>query len=211
MLEYSSGGCMSDPTFIDSQPLPPSPQMMGFGGSSMPFSQENSTIAGMRWNGDILVLQLYKLLGNYDINITEDGTQIFERMKKNGLEVSPKINDEGLQSILGVIQAVVNPYVSLSNIRDDEANQLIKIILENIVIDIALNQEFWEIREENKTVIINTLYPVVFSQIKRSVDGWEGNNFKTQTFEQNVQQQYTQNNPNQGFSFWKPSSFNKQR
>lgn len=199
--------------YIDSQPLPPpSPMMGGYGGgSSMPFSQENSTIAGMRWNGDLLVLQLYKLLGNYDINILDDGTQVFARLKKDGVEIKPKINDEGLQSVLGVIQAVVNPYVSLSNIRDDEANQLIKIILENVVIDIALNQEYWEIIDENKTVIVNTLYPVVFSQIKRSVEGWEGNNFKTQTFEQNVQQQYTQNNPNQGFSFWKPSSFNKNR
>lgn len=177
------------------QPMPPMQAPMPFGG------HDQSTIAGMRWNGDTLIFQLYKLLGDYEIKINDDGTQNFERINMN---VEPKINDQGLQAIMSVIQSVVNPSVSLTKIEDYEAKELIRQTLTALAIDITLNQDLWAIKEENKNVIMNITKNIVFSQIKRAVEGHESTNFRTQTYEQNVQQSLQQNNANSGFSFWKP-------
>lgn len=189
--------------------IPPIPQSMGMG--NMPYSNDNSTIASLRWNGDALIFQLYKLLGDYDIEILEDGSQIFKRRKINGVEVKPKINDEGLNAIISMVQANVNPYVSLSKIRDDEANTLIYQILCHIAKELSINKKNWDVSIENMSFIMLILKPIIFAQIKRPVDGWEGTNFKTNAFEQNVRQDFTQNNPQGGFSFWKPFGSNKQR
>lgn len=170
----------------------------------MPYIQDQSTIAGMRWNGDQLVFQLYKLLGDYEIKINDDGTQTFERMN---VKSSPKVNDEGLQSLMAIIQSVINPSVSLTKVEDYEAKELIKQNLVSIAGDICLNQEQWGITDANRSVVMTIIKNIVFSQIKRAVEGHESANFRTQTFEQNVQQNLNQSNQNTGgFSFWKPMS-----
>lgn len=181
----------------DMQMMPPMMPMQ----APIPMSHEQSTIAGMRWNGDMLIFQLYKLLGDYEIKINDDGTQTFERINMN---TKPKINDQGLQAIMGIIQSVVNPSVSLTKIEDYEAKELIKQTLTNLAQDIVMNQELWEISDENRNVIMSITKSVVFSQVKRAVEGHESTNFRTQTYEQNVQQSLQQSNNNGGFSFWKP-------
>lgn len=179
---------------------PPMPQNYGMS----PTMRDNSTIAGMRWNGDQLTLQLYKLLGGYDVKILDDGTYRFERI--NG--AIPKINDDGIQALMSIIQSSINPFVSLSNINDDEANELIRQILIDCACDLVLYKDEWEVKDTNLNTIMSILKNIIFNQQKRAVNGWEGSNFRTQTFEQNVQQQYTQNQNNGGgFSFWKPSSW----
>jgi hypothetical protein len=172
--------------------IPPMPH--GGGYAAMPSVMDNSSIAAMRWNGDAFILQLYKVLGDYDVRVNDDGTYTFKR----NTNARPRINDDGLQAIISIVQASVNPFVALSNITNEEANDLIRSCLLDTASEIAANQEAWGIDDSNKTVIMTMLKPLVFNQIKRSVEGHESLNFRTQTFEQNVQQQYTQNQPSGG-------------
>jgi hypothetical protein len=172
--------------------LPPPP----FGsGISMPSnSMDSSTIAGMRWNGDQLILQLYKLLGDYDVKVDTNGQYTFERLGT----VRPRINDEGLQAIMSIIQSNVNASVSLSNITNDDANTLVRQTCIAVAVELTYNQYEWGITDSNKSIIMSVIKSIVFNQQKRAVEGHESQNYRTQTFEQNVQQQYTQNQPNNG-------------
>lgn len=168
----------------------------------MPYNtQDQSTIAGMRWNGDVLVMQLYKLLGDYEIKVADDGTQTFERLNPNA---RPKINDEGLQAVMAIIQSAITPNVSLSRWDEDMANELTKQLLSATAQDIGVNQREWGVEIRNLSTIQNIIKMTILSQLRRAVDGHESQNFKTTTFEQNVQQSLQQNGQQSNFSFWKP-------
>jgi len=181
----------NDPNFMPVMPMQ----------APMPYNQDQSTIAGMRWNGDVLVMQLYKLLGDYEIKINDDGTQTFERVN---IKAKQKINDEGLQAIMGLIQSAITPNVSLSKYDEESANEITRQVMTRLAIDLVLNKEAWGISNDNISIIQNIVKITIFTQVRRAVEGHESQNFKTTTLEQNVQQTLQQNGQSSGFSFWKP-------
>jgi len=153
----------------------------------------DATIASMRWESDPLVHKLLKIIGGYEARYKQDGTVEYYRVNQN---VKPLINDLGLRNMIGIINATYNPAVSLTNIDDEEANELIRQILYAIIRDLAYNGQLYEVTEGDKYVIMNLLKPIIYAQVKRCVAGHESNNFHTQTLEHNVQQHIQQ--PNQG-------------
>lgn len=151
-------------------------------------SQVSDTIASMRWEVDPLVFQLYRMLGGYEVTINEKN----EIVKKRDNKVQPLMNDFGIERVISLVRGVVNPVTSLSNIDDEEANELIRQVLYAFIVDLCLNQERWDVHDGDKHTIMSIVKSVVFMQYKRSVGGHESHNFRTQTFEQNVQQSYNQ-------------------
>lgn len=186
---------------MDDMAYMPPPPMNGYGmGMGVSPPSNDSTIASMRWEGDPLVYNLYKILGGYEIKMDNDGNASLYRMNRNA---RPKMNDTGIESVVSIIRAYVNPVVSLSNIDDEEANELIRQVLYALVSHLAYNQQRFEIDKGDMGLIMAAVKGIIFTQVKRAVAGHESQNFHTQTIEQNWQQHQTMTNQNQGaFNFW---------
>lgn len=148
----------------------------------------NDNIASMRWESDPLVHQLYRMLGGYEITVNEHN-QLVKQRDKN---FNPLMNDIGIERVIALVRGVVNPVTSLSNIDDLEANMLINQVLVGFAATLLENMERWEVNTGDRSTIMNIMKTIVFSQVKRSVGGHESSNFRTQTFEQSLQQNFTQ-------------------
>ena len=175
------------------QMIPPMPSP-----DAMTPPSNEANIASMRWESQQIVYELYKVLGGYEVNVNADGTIKFYR---EGTD-KPKINDDGIKSIVSMIRSVVNPSVVLSNIDDEDANELIRQLLYALMRHLVYNYKRFEIDEGDIGHIFNIVKPIVFSQVKRSVGGHESLNFHTQTLEHNIQQHSTQGQQGGGFLFW---------
>lgn len=176
-------------TDTESQPMiPPNIGTVQFGG--MP-GGVSDTIASMRWENDPLVQQLYKMLGCYDITIDPRTSQVVRSRTNSD---SALVNDLGIDRIIAIIRGVVNPVMALSNIDEEEANELTRQILRSIRTSIVYNKERFGIHDGDLTTISNCVKPVVFAEIRRAIGGHESRNFRTQTFEQNLQQSQNMNN-----------------
>lgn len=179
---------------FDSNPPVPSPEQYQpvMQTSPMPqgmmSNQMSEGIASMRWEVDPLVFQLYRMLGGYEITIGEDNKII----KKRESTIQPLMNDFGIERVISLVRGVVNPVTSLSNIDDEEANEIIRQVMYDFICDLCLNQDRWAVHDGDKSTIMSIVKSIVFMQYKRSVGGHESHNFRTQTFEQNVQQSYNQ-------------------
>lgn len=184
--------------------MAPPPPQMGYG--MMPPPSNDASIAGMRWQADQIVYELYKRLGGYDIVVQKNGVAKLERDPN----IKAKLNDDGIQSIISLIQAYVNPVVALSNLDDEEANELIRQVLYRLAGDIVLNKDRFDIHDGDMGFIMNIVKGILFTQLKRAVSGHESRNFHTQTVEQNVQQHTTQNGQSPTFGFL-PMSFGRRR
>jgi hypothetical protein len=164
----------------------------------------SDNIASMRWENDPLIINLRITLGAYRPVATDDGQTLLQREKG----VTPMVNDLGIDRFVAIIRGVVNTPVSLTNIDDDEANTLIRQILYQIIGDIAYNKDRFAIHDGDRRALMSILKALVFAQLKRPVGGHEAHNFRTQTVEQNVNQQM--NMPQrQSASIFSPSSWKR--
>lgn len=188
---------------IEQMPMPP-PQPLNMGGmgyGSFTSPSMDPSIANMRWNPEAVVYELYKRLAAVEIKITEDRQVTYQPIPN----VRPKMNFEGIQTILTTIESVVNPFVSLTNINDEEANELIRQLLVSVACDLVYNQDRFAIHQGDMRLIMNVVKGLVFSQVKRAVAGHESKNFHTQTVEQTMQQHSTMQQGNQ--NSWFPKMF----
>lgn len=186
-------------------PMMPGPQPMMFQGQN-PLGypgQMSETIASMRWESDPLVHQLYRMLGGYEITLDSQN----QLVRKRDGKVKPLMNDVGIERVISLIRGLVNPVTALSNIDDEEANELIRQVLYDFILDLVNNKERWSIEDGDMHTVMSIVKSIVFMQLKRAVGGHESTNFRTQTFEQNMQQNYQQSNA-QGASIlpWKMGS-----
>lgn len=143
-------------------------------------SQENATIASMRWQNDPLFLEIYTLLGGYVQHVNDDGTVT---LSKDG---DPKMNEKGLKVILSFLRAYVNSSVALTNWSDEQAAELINQKLHQIHSHLMLKKKDYNIDDGDFDLIASIIDPIVFAQVNRAVSGWEGKNFHTTTEEHNV-------------------------
>lgn len=157
----------------------------------------SDTIASMRWEVDPLVHQLYRMLGGYEISINENN----EIVRKRDKNIRPLMNDVGIERVISLVRGAVNPVTSLSNIDDEEANEIIRQLLYDFVIDLCINQDIWGVQDGDRRTVMSIVKSIIFMQYKRAVSGHESHNFRTQTFEQNVQQSYSQPQNNNGGLF----------
>lgn len=164
----------------------------------------SDTIASMRWENDPMIINLRIRLGAYQPVSSDDGRTLLKREKG----ITPMVNDLGIDRFVAVIHGVVNPVVALSNIDDDEANTLIRQILYQIIGDIAYNKDRFEIHDGDRRMVMSILKAIVFMQLKRPVSGHEAHNFRTQTVEQNVNQQMNMPQRQSG-SLFSPNSWMK--
>lgn len=169
-----------------SQPMP-----VGINGPIGYPGQMSDTIASMRWESDPLVHQLYRMLGGYEITINEKNELVRQR---NAANVMPLMNDVGIERMIALIRGVVNPVTALTNVDDEEANEMIRQILYQLVLDLSMNQGRWGVHDGDKGTIMSIMKSIIFSQGKRSVGGHEASNFRTQTFEQNMSQNLQSSN-----------------
>lgn len=163
----------------------------------------SDTIASMRWENDPLIVNLRIRLGGYTAVASRDGSTGLQRTEG----MHPMVNDLGIDRLVALIQGVVNPVTSLSNIDDEEANTLIRQILYGVIRDLVYNQDRYEIDSGDKTAVMDIIKSIVFMQVKRAVSGHESRNFRTQTIEQNLQQNMTM--PKQQGSMFNPFSWGR--
>ena len=166
-------------------PIPSQFPMQGPGGFA---SAMSDTIASMRWESDPLIHQLYRTLGGYEISINENNDVVRKRDPKH----KPLMNDRGIERMIALVRGMVNPVTALSNIDDEEANEIIRQVLYRIIIDLVLNQELWQVDTSDRSTIMSVMKVLVFMQVKRAVGGHESQNYKTQTLEQNLQSNINQ-------------------
>ena len=142
---------------------------------------ENPAINEMRWEANNMVVELWnKLAGRVPMVI--DGKAYLVRETPT---IEPPMNDLGATRIIQVVRGFVNPVVSLSNISDDEAGLIYNHCMMNIISAMNENQEEYGVKSvAEMQIIISSIEPVLFCQIKRAVNGHESKNSRTQTLEQ---------------------------
>lgn len=159
--------------------LPP-PSSMGYM-PSMP--QQDATIANMRWNPDRIIVELYRILGGYDVKVDDEGNVKYIRRNP---KIVPKINDVGLEAIASMIQSNVNPVTALSKISEENAQELYRQTMYDISGIMTINVEEYGIKDKDLALICLLIKQIFFMQVNRAVDGHESKNFRTQTMEQNT-------------------------
>lgn len=157
---------------------------------------QDATISSMRWEAQKLILDMYEVLGGYHFVNTGDGE--VKPVRRNE-KIKPKMNDEGIESMISIIQSKVNPISSLTNIDDMEANLIIRQTLYMIIKHLLYNQERYQIDDGDLELIMDNLKGIVFFQVKRAVGGHESRNYRTQSIEQS-QSLTTENKNKQGWS-----------
>lgn len=168
----------------------------GFGGGFTPPPLNDPTIAHMRWVPDELSATIYKRLAAVEIHIGPDGIAAYRPIDG----VKPKLNKEGIEFVLATIEGLINQFVGLSNISDEEANELIAQYLYSLAGDLVYNQGRFDLHTGDMRLVMNVVKGLVFTQVKRAVKGHESRNFTTQHVEQNMQQHLSQGQLNSGFS-----------
>jgi len=175
--------------------IPVAPPTINLG--NMPgYGQMNETIAAMRWQSDEIVKQLYETLGGYKTTIDHNNNLVASR----DTHKKAMINDDGLQRLIAIIKSKVNATTSLTNIDEEQALLCVQDTLLSVNAAIAKEWQNWQITITDAYLIQNTINDIVFSQMMRAVGGHESVNFRTQTFEQNVHQQFQQPQQSGGFS-----------
>lgn len=185
---------------------PPPLQMPSYGASypgPIPQPLNDPTIAHMRWVPDELTQMIYKRLAAVNISVVQGEVKYVPIQG-----VTPKMNQEGIEFVLTSIEGVINQFVGLSNIADEEANELIAQYLYGLAGDLVYNQGRFKLDTGDMRLVMNIVKALVFTQVKRAVKGHESKNFTTQHIEQNTQQHYTQG---QQQSNWLLNPFKKSR
>lgn len=186
-------------SFDPGPPPSPPPQPMiggGYGGGFGPPPMNDPTIAHMRWVPDELSAMIYKRLAGVEVSVNEEGIAKYSRIT----DMKPKLNKEGIEFVLATIEGIINQFVGLSNISDEEANELISQYLIGLAGDLVYNQERFDLHTGDMRLVMNVVKGLVFTQVKRAVKGHESRNFTTQHVEQNMQQHFSQAQQNSGFS-----------
>jgi len=162
---------MNDPGFNQAymNPMPP-----------MYPAPQDANIASMRWTPDNLIIELYHILGGYEIKVVDGVVTKFKQKNKKEF-----INDRGLEMLSAIIQANVNPHVSLTRLEKAEADELVRQTLYDVIETLTVNQEEYGILNMgDMNVVKTTIFTLVYCQIMRTVEGHESKNFRTQTMEQ---------------------------
>lgn len=97
----------------------------------------------------------------------------------------PLMNDEGIRSVIGQIQSVVNRITIMSNLKEYEISSLMEYVTDSLVKDLMMNREKYALRFENRTKIVSSSLTLIYNCLKRSQEGddkkfWKGS---TQTIE----------------------------
>lgn len=144
------------------------------------FGNDNATVMEMRWESPEFIASLWRIFAGR-VPMVIDGQAYLVRENPT---IRAPMNDVGASRMIQVVRGFVNPVVSLSNISDDEAGLLFNYCMKGVVTAMILNQEEYEIANEAEMQLITSaLYPILFAQIKRAVNGHESRQSKTQTQE----------------------------
>lgn len=153
--------------------------VQAYGGIPQPPSANDDSVMRRRWESEELVDSLWLLLAGQE-RYQENG-QVKLRAAK---DVTALMNLEGAGRVIQVIRAFINPVVSLSRLSDEDARLLFYSAQTDVMNAIVLNKDEWGVKHDADLYIIKaTTQTVLFSQIMRAVNGWEGNNSKTQIVE----------------------------
>lgn len=168
--------------------------------SAIPFSQytnsapgENPTIMEMRWEAQNLMLQLWAQLAGRVPMVVEGKPYLV----KETPTIKSLMNDIGARDIINIVRGMVNSPVSLSNIKSDAADIIYRQVTVSIISAININQDKYEIDGVAEMhVICASIFPILYCQINRAVNGHESKNSRTQT--QEVKQESMSTNKTQG-------------
>jgi hypothetical protein len=157
-----------------------------YAGIAPPPLRNDDNIMRRRWESEELIDSLYLLLAGYE-RIHEEG-----KVKLRARDDVPSImNKEGAGRVITVVRSFINPVVSLSRLSDEDARQLFYNCYNSVMEAVVLNAKEWGMTDENGNIkdadleiVKATIQPLIFSQIMRSVDGWEAKNAKTDYLEQ---------------------------
>lgn len=182
------GGSGYEPGYDPSVMSPP-PSMASYGSYPGPISQplNDPTIAHMRWVPDELTHSMYKRYAAVSINVVNGEVKYVPIPG-----VRPVMNQEGIEWVLTWIEGALNQFVGLSNISDEEANELIGQFLVDFACGLSYNLQRFNLDGGDMKMITKPVNTLVFTQVKRAVKGHEAKNFTTQHVEQNTQQHFTQ-------------------
>jgi len=98
-----------------------------------------------------------------------DGTY-FEEQKEYG---SPRANDYGVQAILSLVVAVVNPHTIQGNTDRKILNMVMSDIDMTLIRALTVNYEKWGIDPDDRELMISTVISMVHLVLTRTIDNEE--------------------------------------
>ena len=178
---------MNEEDFMQAQLLNQQQQVSQMGLQTMvqPPSMD-ANIANMRWNGDEITYQIAKSIGGYELKVNDDGTHTFYRPEGSP---PPLMNDRGIRAVIHHLQTRINPFTGLTNLAEEDANEIARQDWLMFDEHLANNAETYDLDTTNLGIVSGDVNRLVFMQIRRAVNGFEANNFHTQSMEQNVRHQ----------------------
>lgn len=86
----------------------------------------------------------------------------------------PLINEEGIQSIVSVVQSLIAQNTVMGKLSNNDINEIMKNLIFTLTFQLMLNKAKWAISEgEDRTRILQICLPPCFITLKRSQEGGE--------------------------------------
>lgn len=115
-------------------------------------------------------IELY-LRGERLVLVRDDKTN---KIKANKVKIGKqKANDLGVQSIMSMVIAIINPQTVQGNIDDQKYEQYIYETHVNLATNIVVNCYNWEISDEDIDPIIDFIMSIVQLFVSRAIDNKE--------------------------------------
>lgn len=105
-----------------------------------------------------------------------EGEGIVMKPVKTG---EPKVNDQGVQSLMSFIQAVINPQVVQGNFTEDQYNNFIYELNVSLVRNVIINSDTWRVEDEDIGVICDFVMALVIPFLSRTIDNKERESYET--------------------------------
>lgn len=171
------------------------PSHIPYDGYNAPLpSYQDSTIMHMRWDAEDLKAQLFKTLLDGRESIDDKGLPIIIPGP------NPLLNQRGVSRVMSVVNTVSNPIVSLSYTSEEATDMIFNSYMRELLEILIKSADDYDIKSESDLQLIyQNVRLLVYHQLRRAVNGWEGKNSKTQTIESKGEQTVT-NKTSGGFS-----------
>lgn len=149
---------------------------------------EDDNIMRRRWESEQLIDSLFLLLAGHERKVVAGEVKLLPVA-----DAARIMNIEGAKRVIQVVRAFVNPVVSLSRLEDADARELFYNSYMATIEALVEEKERYGIETNADFEFISaTIQPLIFAQVMRAVDGWEGKNSKTQYAEGENRQTVTQ-------------------
>lgn len=130
-----------------------------------------------------------------DTVVDEETNDVKRQYVQN--EEHAKLNDEGIQAVMSIVESFLNPSVVQGNTDDDEYKELIANFNDNVAEHLFINQDEYDLSDKDYGLICNKLRFMARLYISRTINDRERESYES-TMQVNETQTVNQDN-NNGF------------